>query len=171
MLTGTRPFQGEDIAETLAEVIKGAPDWKAFLPAETPAPVDRLLRGCLEKDRKRRVADASTIRFALDEPPAPIVTTAAAVSNRNRFGPAAVSVALAGLLVIAAVVWSRTTSEVQIAAPVAKFVVEAPKGFALAAVRSSPFRLTAPHRVWQHPAVLSAQRRRFAVTANSRHRG
>ena len=32
MLTGRRPFEGEDVADTLAAVLKSEPDWNA-LPA------------------------------------------------------------------------------------------------------------------------------------------
>src|SRR4030081_1661457 len=51
MLTGRRAFEGEDVSDTLAAVLRGEPDWNA-LPATTPAPIGKLLRGCLEKDRK-----------------------------------------------------------------------------------------------------------------------
>jgi len=43
MLTGKRPFDGEDVSETLASVLRSDPDWKA-LPAETPPSIDRLIR-------------------------------------------------------------------------------------------------------------------------------
>ncbi len=53
MLTGQRAFESEDVSETLAAILRGEPDWSA-LPTETPARVRRLLRRCLEKDRRRR---------------------------------------------------------------------------------------------------------------------
>src|SRR6185436_985860 len=49
MLTGRRPFQGDDISITLANVLKDDVSWDP-LPAGVPAPVRRLLRRCLEKD-------------------------------------------------------------------------------------------------------------------------
>jgi serine/threonine-protein kinase len=66
MLTGKRGFQGEDLSETLAFVLTKEPDWTA-LPAATPAPVRALLRRCVERDVRKRVADASTLLFVLDE--------------------------------------------------------------------------------------------------------
>jgi eukaryotic-like serine/threonine-protein kinase len=66
MLTGTRAFGGEDIGDTLAAVLRDEPDWRA-LPAGTPASIRRLLRRCLEKDGKRRLADAADARLELDE--------------------------------------------------------------------------------------------------------
>jgi eukaryotic-like serine/threonine-protein kinase len=66
MLTGRRAFGGEEISETLAEVIRGEPDWKA-LPADTPAAVRRLLRRCFIKDPRARLSDAAVLRLEIDE--------------------------------------------------------------------------------------------------------
>ncbi|MGQ0734356.1 MAG: protein kinase domain-containing protein [Acidobacteriota bacterium] len=66
MLTGRRAFQGEDVSDTLAAILRGEPDWSALPPATPPA-VTALLKRCLERDARRRVADASTLRFVLDE--------------------------------------------------------------------------------------------------------
>ena len=66
MLAGTRAFEGEDISDTLAAVLRAEPDWAA-LPAEVPAAIRLLLRRCLEKDRRKRVADIAAALFVLDE--------------------------------------------------------------------------------------------------------
>jgi eukaryotic-like serine/threonine-protein kinase len=66
MLTGKRPFDGADVSDTLAAVLRAEPDWTA-LPTHTPRAIRTLLRRCLEKDRKRRLADASDARLELDE--------------------------------------------------------------------------------------------------------
>ena len=66
LLTGRRAFGGEEISETLAEVIRGEPDWKA-LPAATPAAVRRLLRRCFIKDPKKRLSDAGVVRLEIEE--------------------------------------------------------------------------------------------------------
>jgi serine/threonine-protein kinase len=66
MLTGRRAFNGDDTSEIMAHVLMEEPDWKA-LPARTPLPIRRLLRRCLEKDRKRRLDSAAAVRFALEE--------------------------------------------------------------------------------------------------------
>ena len=45
MLTGERPFEGEDVADTLAAILRAEPDWKALptaTPAGPPARVDAL---------------------------------------------------------------------------------------------------------------------------------
>lgn len=59
MLTGGRAFEGSDVSEVLASVIKDAPAFDK-LPPDTPASVRRLLRRCLQKDRRDRLGDAST---------------------------------------------------------------------------------------------------------------
>ncbi len=66
MLTGRRAFDGEHVSDTLTRVLTKDPDWSA-LPADTPAPVRRLLRRCLEKDRKRRLDSAAAARLEIDD--------------------------------------------------------------------------------------------------------
>jgi eukaryotic-like serine/threonine-protein kinase len=66
MLTGKRPFDGEDVSDTLANVLKIDPDWSA-LPSEISPAIRTLLQSCLTKDRRRRVADISTALFVLDK--------------------------------------------------------------------------------------------------------
>ena len=66
MLAGKRAFEGEDASETMAFVMAREPDWSA-LSADVPSPIRALLRRCLEKDRRKRVADISTALFVLDE--------------------------------------------------------------------------------------------------------
>ena len=72
MLTGARPFKGDDVADTLAAVLRGEPDW-ATIPNDTPGAVRRLLRRCLEKDRRRRLAEVADARLELDESDPPPV--------------------------------------------------------------------------------------------------
>ena len=66
MLTGKRAFEGEDVTETIAAVVRGEPDWAA-LPANTPAQIRLLLKRCLEKDRRARISDIGVARFLLNE--------------------------------------------------------------------------------------------------------
>jgi serine/threonine-protein kinase len=65
MLTGRRPFDGEDVSVVMASVIKSDPEWKV-VPPDTPPMVRTVLRGCLEKDPKKRIRDIGDIRLALD---------------------------------------------------------------------------------------------------------
>ena len=65
-LTGKTLFQGEDVTETLATIIKGEPDWSA-LPEDTPPTIELLLRKCLAKDRKRRLRDIGDARIDIEQ--------------------------------------------------------------------------------------------------------
>jgi serine/threonine protein kinase/Tol biopolymer transport system component len=64
MLTGKPAFGGDDVADTLAAVLRGAPDWTT-VPAEVPRYVRTLLVQCLEKNRAARLADVAAVRFVL----------------------------------------------------------------------------------------------------------
>ena len=66
MLTGTRAFDGEDITDVLAAVLKDEPNWAA-LPATTPPGLRRLLRRCLAKDPRQRLRDMGDVRLELEE--------------------------------------------------------------------------------------------------------
>ncbi len=65
-LTGHRAFKGEDTTDTIAAVVSKEPDWTA-LPANTPAVIRKLLRRCLEKDRKRRLDSAADARLEIED--------------------------------------------------------------------------------------------------------
>ena len=66
MLTGQRLFMGATVSDTIASVLTREPDWST-LPAGTPAPIQRLLRRCLQKDRKRRLDSAAGARLEIDD--------------------------------------------------------------------------------------------------------
>ena len=67
MLTGKRAFEGEDVSDTLAGILRGEPDWTA-LPANTPPAIRALIERCLVKDRRQRIADVSVAQFVLNDP-------------------------------------------------------------------------------------------------------
>ena len=79
VLTGRPPFSGETVSDTIAAILERQPDWSA-LPANTPPGLRRLLRRCLEKDRKHRLRDIGDARVDLEdqtnEPPANIRSAA-----------------------------------------------------------------------------------------------
>jgi serine/threonine-protein kinase len=70
MLVGRRAFEAGAISDTLALVMTAQPDWTA-LPPDTPPAIRRLLRRCLEKDRKHRLADISDARLEIEEAQTP----------------------------------------------------------------------------------------------------
>ncbi|SPE36292.1 Serine/threonine protein kinase [Candidatus Sulfopaludibacter sp. SbA6] len=90
MLTGKRLFQGEDLTETLASVVKEEPRLD-----QAPAKVHRLLRKCLEKDPRRRLRDIGDVWELLEDAP----ETAPARPRRGIVGwiAAAALAAIAGV--------------------------------------------------------------------------
>jgi Tol biopolymer transport system component len=83
MLTGRRAFDGEDVSITLANVLKEEVEWPA-LPADLPPGVRRLLRRCLEKDPKRRLASMADARLELeDTEPAGVTANIPAAAPRR----------------------------------------------------------------------------------------
>jgi serine/threonine protein kinase len=79
MLTGKRLFQGEDLTETLASVVKDKPDLSGV-----PAPARRLLERCLEKDPRKRLRDIGDMELLLADPSAPV----SIAPSRPRIGSA-----------------------------------------------------------------------------------
>jgi hypothetical protein len=65
MLTGTRPFQGETLSDTLASVLKEQPD-RGSLPPDMPPALRLLLDRCLEKDARKRLRDIGEARLILE---------------------------------------------------------------------------------------------------------
>jgi len=66
LLTGKQAFEGEDVTEILASVVKMEPDWKR-LPEATPPAIRTLLRRCLRKDRRQRLQDAIDARIEIED--------------------------------------------------------------------------------------------------------
>src|SRR5262249_51797639 len=99
MLTGQRAFHGEDVSDTLAFVLTKEPDWTA-LPATTPAPIHRLLRRALQKDRGRRLDSAAAARLDIeDAQTSPFTTnTAPALFRRAPWVAAAAAMLIVGAL-------------------------------------------------------------------------
>src|SRR5215813_9132314 len=65
MLTGRRPFEGPDLSDLLASVLKSDPPFE-MLPASTPPSVRPLIARCLRKDPKQRLRDIGDVRLVLD---------------------------------------------------------------------------------------------------------
>ncbi len=65
MVTGGRLFEGEDVTDTIAAVVREDPDWTR-LPADLPARLVQVIRGCLQKSPTKRVRDIGDVRLAMD---------------------------------------------------------------------------------------------------------
>ena len=64
MLTGHRPFAGDEVSDVLASVLAREPQLAA-IPDSVPAIVRQVLKACLQKDPKKRVHDMADVRLAM----------------------------------------------------------------------------------------------------------
>ena len=128
MLTGARLFGGDSVQRVLAKVLERDVDLSALPPA-TPASIRRLLRRCLERDRKRRLHHIADARVEIEEALAGTAHEPASLPMaQTRPGTRSLVWALGALAVILAVttglaVWRLTRTE---AAPVARFEITTP---------------------------------------------
>jgi serine/threonine-protein kinase len=85
------------------------PEWER-LPSITPAPIRRLLRRCLDKDRNRRLADAADARLEIEEalaPPSALDNASPlAIASRPRAVALASAALLVGLAIATAATWA-----------------------------------------------------------------
>ena len=110
MLSGRRAFAPSSgvepaaaVSDVIAAVLKDTPDFAA-LPADTPPPVRRLLRRCLERDPARRLDSMAAARLEIEDALSEAADggSVPVVSAHARWGVWAVSIAL---LALAASVW------------------------------------------------------------------
>jgi serine/threonine-protein kinase len=109
MLTGARPFAGDDVSQTIARVIEREPDWEALGRVAPPA-VLRIVRRCLQKDVNQRLRDIGDVRLALLDAVAPehrdSPQTAPAL---RRYGLSGSALLAAGLIVGMLGTWLLTS--------------------------------------------------------------
>jgi serine/threonine protein kinase len=134
MLTGRRAFGGQEISETLAEMIRGESDWTA-LPAETPAAVRRLLRRCFIKDPKLRLSDAAALRLEIDEARDPVASADVSMPATGwswrrvlPYGAVAVTVAL----LTGVILWLALADDTPLEYQPVRFAVSLPRNLQLA---------------------------------------
>jgi Tol biopolymer transport system component len=135
MLTGRRAFDGEDVSYTVANILKGEPDWSA-LPAGTPPAIERVLRRSLTKDPRLRTHDVADVRIELDERASATVRVATgrrpgSLKGFERMAWLGVALALAATTGFA--LWRGRAPE-PVASPVLRFQIRAPVGHSLGAL-------------------------------------
>jgi len=96
MLTGKPAFEGDDVSQLMAAILRDEPDWRS-IPSDVPPRVITLLHRCLEKDARVRLRDIGEARIAINhkavsESPAP-----PEFSRRQVLAAAAVVLAAAGV--------------------------------------------------------------------------
>ncbi len=106
LLTGRRLFQGETTVEILGSVLNKDPDLSA-----APPTTHKLLRWCLERDRKDRLQAIGDARRLLAEEPVVVARAPVAVSLLSRLGWAVAALALVGLATMSWVHFSEVPAE------------------------------------------------------------
>ena len=102
MLTCKRAFGGEDVADTLAAVLRADPDWSA-VPADARL-IRPLLERCLRKDARKRLPHIGAARLDLDDAMARVEQpdqSVAPVSGQSRWRGRTGWIAAAGAMVAA----------------------------------------------------------------------
>jgi eukaryotic-like serine/threonine-protein kinase len=128
VLTGQRAFGGEDVSDTLANVLKMEPAWE-HLPAAVPARIRQVIRACLQKNAKQRIGDMQDVRLALEgafETAAPATTAPAGPPGPfwKRAMPVVLSALVAATITSAALWWLAPPP---VAPSVARFFVDPPE--------------------------------------------
>jgi hypothetical protein len=135
MLTGRRTFGGDDVSDTLANILKSEPAWTA-LPADTPSALRRLLRRCLSKDLSGRLSDIGVARLEIaealasadpDDRPAAVPTAPSQPTLRRRWRDAALGVAGVALVAASPFVVTHVRETPPVRAAV-RFVMAPPPG-------------------------------------------
>src|SRR5688572_15540608 len=105
MLTGRRAFEGDEVTDTLAGILRGEPSWDA-LPASTPRSIQRLVRRCLQKDPRERLQAIGDARLeiadALRGPTQETAMPASSASRASRLVPVAAASVITAIVVGAA---------------------------------------------------------------------
>ena len=130
MLSGRRAFEGADMSETLAAVLRQEVDWTG-LPEATPTSVRRLIARCLDRDMRRRLRDIGEARIVLEDPgDADAGTRAAAARSPRRAWRLALPIVLFAILASAAsvAVARRFAERPATAAGVTRFRLPLPNG-------------------------------------------
>jgi eukaryotic-like serine/threonine-protein kinase len=108
MLTGRRAFDGDEMSDVLAAVLRQDIDWSG-LPRETPLRLRRLLERCLERDVRQRLRDIGEARVEIGRiergDPDSSPSAAAAVSPPPRARRASPILAVGALAAGAAVMF------------------------------------------------------------------
>jgi serine/threonine-protein kinase len=152
MLSGIRPFRGEDVTDTLAAVLRSEPDWSA-LPATVSPLVVALIRGCLQKDPAHRVGDMTTARFIFEHATEVQAASPPARWSLHRAALIVISAVLAALAV-GFLVWKFADGPAPSRA-LARFIIALPAG--------DRFSNTGVHSV-----AISPDGSRLVYTANQR---
>jgi len=140
MATGRPAFVGKTKASLIAAILSAEPPPISSLQPMSPPPLDRLVRGCLQKDPDERWQTAHDIKLQLcaiaeggsqSAMPAPVVTQR---KRRERFLAAAAIAGVLAAILFGILYWKRAPEKARIvrsyikAMPKSSFVIAAQQG-------------------------------------------
>jgi eukaryotic-like serine/threonine-protein kinase len=140
ILTGERLFKGEDLADTLASVVKVHPSLDA-----APMQVRRLLDACLQKDPAKRLQSIGDMRHLIEAPRSEPAAVAPPPPKPSLLWPVIAGVAMVGAAALAFLHFRETPPEqavIHVSLPmpensVAGFLSLSPDGRRVLAANSS----------------------------------
>jgi eukaryotic-like serine/threonine-protein kinase len=131
MLTGQAAFQGEDVTEILAAVVKGGANL-GLVPANIHPRVREVIIRCLQRNLKSRYQDIADTKYeieqALSDPSGVLAQTVTATESRMKLRtilPWAAAALVLGLIIAGISVWKLKPSEQK---QVVRFEYELPSG-------------------------------------------
>ncbi len=116
MLTGARAFDGKTPASVVASILALEPKPVRSLKPEVPAPLERVVKHCLEKDPDLRFQSAHDLKLQLElvsEIPEAAVTTAPVSSSRFRTLSWAAALAAIIVAIVLGFLYSQTRTQPQ----------------------------------------------------------
>ena len=114
MLAGKRAFEGEDVTDVIASIMRAEPEWTA-LPNETPLGIRKLLKRCLEKDRSKRLDSMAVARYEIQEAQAsPQALSVAGSPPRRSVVPLIATGAACALIAAAATSFATRPREAEV---------------------------------------------------------
>ena len=163
MLTGRRAFEGEDVSDTLAGVLRGEPDW-SLIPSEVSPTVRLCLRRCVMKDPSQRIHDIADVRLALegafDVPVGPTSTgIAAAPYSWKRM--LVIASGVASVAILAAVLGGLIAARRVSAPQVARLTIVPSSGVPIVPSQSDPDIAVSPDG--SHIAYISVEQGTLAL--------
>ena len=120
MLTGRRAFRGEDVGETLASVLRDAPDWTAW-PTEVPPSIRALVEACLQKEPRQRIAHIAAAQFVLNERRAMAAWPSETARRQSRWKSAALVGSAA--VIVGFIGWITRPSFTHVGSGVTRFAI------------------------------------------------